>query len=369
MKERRQVRDLPPLRLAVTEHQAVEQTCSRCGERSRGTFPTGVEAAAQYGPNVQALAVYLSQFHLLPLERITEVFADLNLGSLSEGRVVNWVREAAERLKPTGDTIERWLLQSQAAHVDETGGRIQGVLHWFHVLSHRWLTVYHWHRKRGQEAMDAIGLLPNYTGRLLHDRWKSHDGYLCHHSLCGAHLLRDGLFVAEQEGQTWAQTMHDLLLDLNTVVNQARADGQHALAPVVRNHWLARYFEVLSPGYHAWNEAHSPPEPMTPKKRGRQKQEPGKNLLDALLSRAEQVLAFVDDFTVPFTNTLAERDLRMIKVQQKLSGTFRSETGATAFCAIRSYLVTMRKQDRSMLDSLAALFQGSPFPVAWEPGS
>jgi hypothetical protein len=187
--------------------------------------------------------------------------------------------------------------------------------------------------------------------------------------LCGAHLLRDCLFLAEQEGQQWAQAMHEVLLELNEVVKQARAQGQKELSPVVRNHWVAQYFEVLRLGYQAYNEAHPPPEQTTPSKRGRKKQDPGKNLLDALLSRAEQVLAFVDDLTVPFTNNLAERDLRMIKVQQKISGTFRSEPGATAFCTIRSYLVTMRKQGRSMLDALAAVFQDVPFPVAWEPGS
>ncbi|GAC1374314.1 MAG: hypothetical protein NVS2B12_31430 [Ktedonobacteraceae bacterium] len=324
---------------------------------------------AQYGPNVQALAVYLSQFQLLPLQRITEFFADWKLGPLSEGSLVNWGREAAERLGPTQETLETLLLKSRLAHVDETGGRIEGVLHWFHVLCTRWLTLYHWHRKRGQEAMDAIGLLPRYAGRLLHDRWKSYDSYNCHHSLCGAHLLRDCLFVAEQEGQSWAQHMHDLLLDLSQVVKQAREQGQKALSPQVRNQWVAQYFEVLRLGYQAYHESHPPPEQTTPGKRGRKKQDPGKNLLDALLSRAEQVLAFVDDLSVPFTNNLAERDLRMIKVQQKISGTFRSEAGATAFCAIRSYLATMRKQGRSMLDALAAVFQGSPFPVAWEPGS
>ena len=369
VKERRQIHDVPPLRLQVTEHRLVEQQCPRCGERCQGAFPRGVDAVAQYGPNIQALAVYLSQFQLLPLSRITELFADLKLGPLSEGSLVNWVNEAAVLLKPTQETIEGLLLKTRLAHVDETGGRIEGVLHWFHVLCNHWLTVYHWHRKRGQEAMDAIGLLPKYTGRLLHDRWKSYDGYSCQHSLCGAHLLRDCLFVAEQEGLQWAQDMHDLLLDLSQLVSQARETGQQALAPDVRNSWVAQYFEVLRLGYQAYQQTHPPPEQTTANKRGRKKQDPGKNLLDALLNRAEQVLAFVDDFRVPFTNNLAERDLRMIKVQQKISGTFRSEAGATAFCTIRSYLVTMRKQGRSMLDALAAVFQGSPFPVAWEPGS
>lgn len=369
VRERRQIHDVPPLRLQVTEHQLVEQWCPKCGACCQGAFPEGVDAATQYGPNVQALAVYLSQFQLLPLQRITEFFADWKLGSVSEGSLVNWVREAAQRLGPTQETLARLLLLSPVAHVDETGGRIEGVLHWFHVVCTRWLTIYHWHRKRGREAIEDIGLLPKYTGRLMHDRWKSYDHYRCLHSVCGAHLLRDCLCVAEQEGQPWAQIMHDLLLELSRIVNQARTRGQKALSPAVRDHWVAQYFEVLKLGYQTYAEAHPPPEQTPASKRGRKKQDPGKNLLDALLTRAEQVLAFVDDFRVPFTNNQAERDLRMLKVQQKISGTFRSEAGATAFCTIRSYLATMRKQGRSMLDALAAVFQGSPFPVAWESGS
>jgi transposase len=283
--------------------------------------------------------------------------------------VVNWVQEAGERLGPTLEQVETLLLRSKVAHVDETGGHLAGVLHWFHVFSNKWLTIYHWHRKRGQEGMKAIGLLPGYHGRIVRDRWKSYDEYPCQQSLCGAHLLRDCVAVAELEGQPWAQQMHDLLLELHRAVHQARAAGQEAFAPQMRDDWIAQYFEVLQQGYHAWNQAHPPPDPDAPKKRGRPKQDAGKNLLDALLSRAEQVLAFVDDFTVPFTNNLAERDLRMIKVQQKISGTFRSEAGATSFCAIRSYLSTMRKQGRSLLESLTALFQGTPFSIAWEPGS
>ncbi|WP_151754426.1 IS66 family transposase [Dictyobacter vulcani] len=369
LKERRQVHELPPLRLQVREHQQIEQICPRCGGRSCGNFPPGVDAAAQYGPNVRGLAVYLSQFQLLPLERITELFADLHLGTVSEGSIVNWVREAAKNLSLTQQALERLVLQSRLAHVDETGGRIEGILHWFHVVSTRALTIYHWHRKRGHEAMNEMGLLPLYTGRLVHDRWKSYDQYRCEHSLCGAHLLRDCLFVAEEEKQPWAQEMYIVLLELSEATKQARACGQKTLDPAIRTRWLAAYFEVIGRGYRAWDEAHPPPEPTAARKRGRPKQDPGKNLLDAFLHRADQVLAFVDDLTVPFTNNLAERDLRMIKVQQKISGTFRSDAGATAFCTIRSYLSTMRKQGHSMLDALAAVFQGSPLPIAWEAGS
>lgn len=367
--ERRQLHELPSLRLRVIEHQQIQQVCPGCGHHCRGSFPAGIEASAQYGPVVRALAVYLSQFQLVPLERITELFADLHLGTVSEGSLVNWVREAAERLTPTQQALEQVLLQSRVTHVDETGGRIEGVLHWFHVMSTRWLTSYHWHRKRGQEAMQEIGLLPRYTGRLLHDRWKSYDQYACEHSLCGAHLLRDCVFVAEEEKQLWAAEMHRMLLDLSEVVKQARLAGQKRLVPEIRTRWIAEYFAILERGYHAWNEAHPPPEHPIAPKRGRPKQDPGKNLLDVFLHQADQVLAFVDDLTVPFTNNQAERDLRMIKVQQKISGTFRSNAGATAFCTLRSYLSTMRKQGHSMLDALAAVFQGAPIPVAWEPGA
>lgn len=163
--------------------------------------------------------------------------------------------------------------------------------------------------------------------------------------------------------------MYTVLLQLSEATNQARACGQKILDPAIRTRWLTAYVEVVGRGDCAWDEAHPPPESPAAHKRGRPKQDPGKNLLDAFLHRADQILAFVDDLTVPFTNNQAERDLRMIKVQQKISGTFRSGASATAFCAIRRYLSTMRKQGHSMLDTLTAVFQGTPFPIAWEAGS
>ena len=156
---------------------------------------------------------------------------------------------------------------------------------------------------------------------------------------------------------------------MNNVVQQARAQGRSALLPAVRDGLIVEYFEIVQHGYEQWQQTHPPPASPPPKRQGRRKQDPGKNLLDVLLKEADKILVFVDDFTVPFTNNLAERDLRMLKVQQKISGTFRSDQGATAFCTIRSYLSTMRKQGRSMLDALVAVFQGAPFPLAWEPGS
>lgn len=369
VKERRQIHELPQLCLQVTEHQVETICCPQCQHLTAARFPAGVDAPAQYGPRLQALAVYLSQFQLLPMERICELLADLQLCQLSEGTLANWIAEAATTLGPSMQTLERLLVASSLVHVDETGGSVKGLLHWFHVTATKWLTLYSWHRKRGQEATEAIGILPQYQGRAMHDRLSSYDRYSCKHSVCGAHLLRDCLFVAEQEKQPWAQAMFELLLRMAKTAEQWRAQGAKAVPNAERDEWIAQYFSVLVDGF-AVHLAQAPPDTASlPKKRGRPKQDASKNLLDALLKRAEQVLAFLDDLSVPFTNNLAERDLRMIKVQQKISGTFRSLQGATAFCIIRSYLSTMRKQGRSMLAAMAAVFEGSPFPLAWEPGT
>jgi transposase len=369
VKERRQIHDLPLQRLVVTEHRVEILTCPRCQHQTAGSFPRGVQVPAQYGPRVQALSVYLSQYQLLPMGRIGEMFEDLLSCRLSEGTLANWIQEAARTLSPTMLVLKRLLLAQKLDHVDETGARVKGLLHWFHVNSTRWLTLYHWHRQRGQKAIDAIGILPEYTGRAIHDRWSSYDRYACAHSVCGAHLLRDCLLVAERDHQPWAQEMHDLLEQMSHLTAQFRTTGAQRLPQAERDRLVLQYFAILQQGF-AFHRMHaSPPDAPVPKKPGRRKQTDAKNLLDALLTRAEQVLAFLDDFTVPFSNNQAERDLRMVKVQQKISGTFRSAEGAAAFCAIRSYLSTMRKQGRSMLAAMTAVFEGSPFPIAWEPGT
>jgi transposase len=368
VKERRQVHDLPQLRLEVEEHQVVEICCPHCQARTRGSFPTTVRAGAQYGERVQALAVYLSQFQLLPMERVCETLSDLCHCGLSEGTLLNWIEQAARTLEPTHQRIKTLLVQSELLHADETGVRIKGILHWVHVAATGWLTCYGWHRKRGQDALDALGIWPHFQGRAMHDRWASYDHYHCAHSLCGAHLLRDCLFVAEQEKQPWGQQMFDLLLLMKKTADAQRASGAMMLPKDVRNALVLQYFEILKAGFTTHQT--SPPNPRLPlpKKQGRPKQDASKNLLDALLKRAEDVLAFLDDLSIPFTNNLAERDLRMLKVQQKISGTFRSTSGATAFCVIRSYLSTMRKQGRSMLAALTAVFQDTPFPIGWGSG-
>lgn len=364
VRERRQVLDVPHMRLLVQEHQIESLTCPTCQTPNLASFPAQVNAPVQYGPNLQALAVYLHQGQLLPTQRTCQALAAICGCQISEGTLIQWSELAAKRLAPTVERIAELIAASRLQHGDETGIRIYGMLHWLHVNGTRWLTHLAWHPSRGREAMDEIGIWPAFAGRGMHDRFASYDGYGCAHSICGAHLLRDCAAVAQQEQQEWAEQMHDFLLDLHDASQQWRLLHLKAVPTIERDDWIARYFEILATGY----AAQAPPAaPTLRKRKGKLKQSAAKNLLDALLGRAEQVLAFLDDLSIPFTNNQAERDLRMAKVQQKISGTFRSATGATTFCRIRSYLSTMHKQGHPMLAALAAVFHGHPFPVAWSP--
>jgi len=364
LKERRQVHDLPEIRLVVREHQVEEVRCPACQQVSRGSFPEGVEAAVQYGPQVRALAVYLHEYQLVPLARVSELLADLCGCLVSEAAVLSWIECAAERLAPTVERIADWLSVSRLQHADETGLRIGGKLHWLHVNSTRFLTHLAWHARRGRKALEDIGIWSRFHGRAMRDRWASYDHYPCAHSICGAHVVRECVYVAEQEQQEWAADMADLLLSMVRAADEWRQRGAAAVPTEERDGWVVQYFDLLASGFAAQPQ---PSAEDVPKRGGRRKQTAAKNLLDDLLRRAEQVLAFLDDLSIPFTNNQAERDLRMVKVQQKIAGTFRTESGATAFCRIRSYLSTMRKQGHGMLAALAAVFAGQPFPIAWTP--
>src|SRR5260221_2094378 len=362
--ERRQVLDVPDIRLLAQEHQIEAICCPTCHTTSLGSFPASVSAPVQYGPNLQALAVYLQQRQLLPTARTCEALAAICGCELSEGTLIQWSELAAERLAPTVERIAELLVASGLQHGDETGIRVYGMLHWLHVNCTRELTHLAWHASRGQQAMDEIGIWPRFAGRGMHDRLASYDANDCTHSICGAHLVRDWAGVAEQEHQEWATEMQDFLLDLHEACHEWRLLHLTSVPAIERDDWVARYFEILAAGYAAQPAL---PAPSAGKRKARHNQSKAKNLLDALLLRAEQVLALLDDLRIPFTNNQAERDLRWAKVQQKISGTFRSATGATAFCRIRSYLSTMHKQGHPMLSALTAVFHGQPLPVAWAP--
>jgi transposase len=250
-------------------------------------------------------------------------------------------------------------------HFDETGMRVNGKLWWLHVACTSGLTYYFVHGKRGQQAMDEMGILPEFEGKAIHDGWTSYPGYDCEHFLCNAHHLRELQFIQERYEQPWAFQMSLLLVTILRQGQLAQAEGHTALSPEQLQAFEARYQTLLEQGLAA-NPPLAPP-PDAPKKRGRPKQSPPRNLLLRLQSQQASVLGFMHNFSVPFDNNQAERDIRMMKLKQKISGCFRSEGGAHRFARIRGYLSTLRKQGQDVLDALVALFSGSPKTLLSQP--
>jgi transposase len=356
LRERRQVQDLPPLRLQITEHQALHVQCPACQAVSVGRFPPAASSRAQYGSRLRAFAVYLVAQQLVPYARVQELLRDLFGAALSSGTLVAWVRAAATMLEPVEEQIKAALGRAPVLHSDETGVRQSGHLAWAHVASTARLTQYAIHPKRGRDATDAIGILPTYTGVSVHDGWKPYQTQTqCRHALCNIHHLRELTFLEEQYQQGWAAELKRLLREMTAATEQARRDGQAQLNAAVRDAFVARYDTLIAAGLAA-----NPPPERGPRRRGRLKQSPVRNLLERLLLRKEQVLAFLDDLTIPFDNNQAERDLRMLKVQQKVSGSFRAPTGAQAFARLRGYLSTLAKQGLALLAALEAVFAGTP---------
>ena len=354
--DRRQVFEVSPLKLEVTEHRLLEKECPWCGTRTGGEFPAGVAPGVQYGPQLKALAVYWVQYHLLPWQRTCEMLGDLFGQPLAAGTLAAALTECAAALATSEEEIKHALTRAPVATFDETGLYVAGHREWVHVASTPWLTHYGPHAKRGAEATQALGILPAFTGRAIHDAWAPYFDYACAHGLCNAHHLRELTFVHEQLGQAWAQEMKDVLVTIKHAVEHAREGGATALPKAQQRRFAKRYDHLLARGLQV-PENH--PLPSTGK-RGRPKQSKAKNLLDRLARRKGETLAFMSDFSVPFDNNQAERDLRMVKVQQKVSGCFRSRDGAKVFCRIRGYISTLKKQGRQVLAALSSVFAGQP---------
>lgn len=356
--EKRQVHDLPlVLRLIVTEHQTEIKICS-CGHLNKVAFPEGVNAPVQYGPGVKAAAVYLKNYQFLPFERTCELLDDLFGCGISEGALANILTSCAGRLKNPLLSIKEHIEQACVVHFDESGSRVESKLWWLHAASTPNATYYDIHQKRGAEAIDEIGILPKFSGRAIHDFWKPYFGYSCLHGLCNAHHLRELIFVHEQYKQDWADHMIGCLLDIKDTVDQAKQNTNHLPEKQIQT-FEVRYQQILDEGYDQ-NPLPSLP-PNAKKKRGRRKKSKPRNLLERLDEHRTEALAFMYDFNVPFDNNLVERDIRMMKVQQKISGMFRTEDGAKAFCCIRSYISTARKNAVGAMDALTRLFSGDPF--------
>jgi len=351
--ECRQVFELPAIRLEVTEHRAEKRPCRQCGTEVVAAFPDGVAAPVQYGPRVRATALYLGAYQLVPYQRLSEIFADLFGAAVSVGTLANVVKRggarAAEAMKP----VREALVGAEVAHVDETGCRVKGKRHWLHVFSTAKLTSFHIDAKRGYEAMKRPGLLDRFKGKLIHDFFSSYYRLFCRHFLCGAHLLRELTYLHEQMDQPWARDMIELLREAKKLRDRedVRGPGQRrVIGEKTRQRICERYCEIVLAGL-----AINPEPPRDPARRGRPKRGKALNLLIRLEERYEEIMGFFEYEGIPFDNNQAERDLRMMKTREKISGTFRTEGHATLFADIRSVVSTARKQSRNLLVTLAQM--------------
>jgi transposase len=358
--EKRQVFDLPKVELQVTEHRAEIKTCSCCGKETRAVFPKEVNKAVQYGAEIKAQMVYLNTEQHIPLERTCDLLDEFYNHRPSEGTVVAACAEASQKAEKSNEAIKEHLVQHEkVGHFDETGMMVNGILNWLHTASTPLLTYYAMHAKRGRIAMNEINILPRFKGCAVHDDLASYFQYEVEHALCNAHHLRTLLFLLERYPQKWVQELIELLTTIKEKVDVVREKMQTALSLRQTNVFNRRYDELVTKGLRA----NPPPKENSrrPRQRGRLKQSPARNFLLRLQEHKEAVLAFMYDFNVPFDNNQAERDLRMMKVKQKISGGFRSTSGAQNFCKIRGYLSTARKNGVRALAALRLAFVGLPF--------
>jgi transposase len=350
MVEARQVIDLPPIALEATEHRLFEVRCG-CGKVCRPSWPPHVEARVQYGPRIRALAVHLTQHHMLPIDRCSTILEDLCGASISGATLQHACIDAAKQVEPVVKEIGEALSQAAVAHADETGFRVEKRLHWLHTVCTSTLTFIHGHAKRGYEAMEDGGVLSKFHGILIHDCWKPYWRLACEHALCNAHIVRELTALQEDYGQPWAGKLKTILLE---ALSEAKANDEAVLAPERLHHYQHR--ASIQIGYGKRDN----PEQRTMNGKRKGKQSVARNLLERLQRLKNEVWRFASDARVAFTNNTAEQAIRMPKVKQKVSGCFRTLAGAQRFCTIRSYLDTMRKQGRNPLEALTQALQGTP---------
>lgn len=359
---KRQVFDLPPIKVEVTEHRAEDKICPCCGHLNEACFPKGVSQPTQYGPRIKAICTYLSQYQLLPYERTAELFLDLFGIDIASSTIVNTNRVCFNALKSAEESIKQKIIASAVVHFDETGLYAEDSRWWLHSASTDYLTYYAAHPRRGKAATDDIDILPKFLGVAVHDGWNTYFKYSCSHGLCNVHHLRELKALKEFYGCKWADQMSSLLIDIKEAVDKNR-DKTDKLDKESLEDFKNKYDKIIA---HGLKESSSSKARQGPKKRGRIKKSKAENLLYRLKERWRETLCFMYDFKVPFDNSLAERDIRMTKLKQKISGTFRSADGARTFCRIRGYISTVRKNSFSVIDAIQAAFEGNPFMVSAE---
>lgn len=360
--ERRQVIDIPSVKLEVTEYQAEIIDCA-CGIGHVAPFPDGVNAPVQYGVRLKSQIIYLMNYQFIPYDRLTELIKDCYGRRISLGTVFNYHKSCYHHLAATEQQIKSHIIQSKVVGFDESGASVNSKNLWLHSSSTDDYCYYACHDKRGKLAMDAIGILPQFTGTAVHDHWKSYFKFSCDHALCNSHHLRELQYISERYGQTWSGNMKKLLLEIKAAVDTAKELNGNCLANSVLETFENRYQQILFDGY----EANPPPKVENKnristeagRKRGRVKQSEPLNFLDRLKNYSKETLAFMYDFDVPFDNNLSERDIRMMKLRLKISGTFRSKFGADMFCRIRGFIATAKKQGINVLEAIEGIWAGN----------
>ena len=346
--DKRQVTDLPPIKAYTIEYQGEVKECPHCHKITKAVFPEGVTHKVQYGSGIQAAAVYLRNYQLIPLKRTIELFQDLFNIHLSEGTIVNMTTRCADNLSGFMEIVKQKLITAKIMHNDETGINIRGILHWLHTAGNKDYTYLFPHKRRGRIAFDKIGILPDFTGVSVHDFWKPYEKYNCSHAYCNAHLIRELTFAHENLKQKWASKMISLILDIKEKVDLSE---EHFLKEDLISEFIRKYDKIIKQGYKA-----NPP-PNKTGKRGRPKKGKALCLIERMDNHREEILRFMKEKDVPFDNNLAERDLRMIKVRQKISGTFRNINRVEDYCRIRSYISTTKKQKKDVFTALVDSFK------------
>lgn len=340
--EVRQVFDLPPMTIEVTEHRAMIKNCVNCGQTNKAPFPTGLTQKAQYGNAIKAFTVYLQNYQMLPFSRCTELVHDLTGHKLSKGSLSNFQEKCHNKLEDYEEQVKKLLLSCEVLHADETGINVNGKNHWVHVISNRAISFFTSHPKRGKEAMDEMGILQKYIGTLIHDRFSSYFSYQCGHSLCNSHILRELNYIEEAFQAPWANKIKSLLLRAKN-----KKDKEHKISPSYYSRVYREYVNLIRPVIKKYDKKY--------KKTDEQR------LAFALEKHKKLFLKFIKQPEVPFDNNQAERDLRMIKVKQKVSGCFRSLKSTQYFARIRGYITTLKKNDRSVLAEIQNALEDNPF--------
>jgi len=345
----RQIFDIPKIKIEVTEHQIISKRCSSCGAKNKSVFPKELVQEAQYGKHIKSFGIYLQHYQMIPYSRCVALIYDLTGHKLSAGSLANFQAKMHSHLDEFEKEVKQVLLQSPVLHADETGIRLNGKLNWMHVASTDLISFFGYHPKRGKEAINDFNILPLYKGNLVHDRFSPYFSYDCEHSLCNAHILRELLYLWESKQIKWAKDLSNLLVN----VHHKKKKGIKFTESHYQN-ILKRWEVLIEPTLKNYNKVYTKTKEDLPAGQA------GK-LAFALEKHKLLFLKFIKKKEIPFDNNQAERDLRMIKVKQKVSGCFREQNYAEYFARIRSYLSTLKKNQQNILENILYAFEDNYF--------